>query len=296
MLPGVFPFCASEMAQTRRTFLSTVGAAAFAAACRHSGALTAMTSAPAGRRKIKAVGIQLYTLRRPAAADLAGTLSGLAKIGYKEIEFAGFYNHSATEVRDMLKANGLTAPSTHIGLNAIQDTPAKVFEESHIVGHEWITVPSLSGRRETVDDWKRTADQFNKAAAQLKAAGFRFGFHNHNAELRKVDGQTPLEILIGATDPALVSFEMDIYWVVNGGGDPVALLDKYPDRFKMLHVKDSMGPPDQKMADVGAGVIDFKPIFAHATSAEHYFVERDDATDPMASAATSYKTLSTMEF
>lgn len=283
------------MAQTRRTFLATVGAAAVAAACGHSGS-AAIAAAPAGRRKLKSVGIQLYTLRRPAAADLAGTLSQLAKIGYKEIEFAGFYNHPATEVRDILKANGLTAPSTHIALNVIQDTPAKLFEESHIVGHEWITVPSLSGRRETVDDWKRTAEQFNKAAAQVRAAGFRFGFHNHNAELKKVDGQTPLEILIGATDPSLVSFEMDIYWVVNGGGDPVALLEKYPSRFRMLHVKDSMGPPDHKMADVGAGVIDFKTIFAHARNAEHYFVEHDQPADPIASAAASYKTLSTMEF
>jgi len=283
------------MAQTRRTFLATVGAAAVAAACGHSGS-TAAASAPTGRRKLKAVGIQLYTLRRPAAADLAGTLSQLAKIGYKEIEFAGFYNHPATEVRDLLKANGLTAPSTHVALNVIQDTPAKLFEESRIVGHEWITVPSLSGRRETVDDWKRTAEQFNKAAAQVKAAGFRFAFHNHNAELKKVDGQTPLEILIGATDPSLVSFEMDIYWVVNGGGDPVALLDKYSSRFRMLHVKDSMGPPDHKMADVGAGVIDFKTIFAHARNAEHYFVEHDQPADPIASAAASYKTLSTMEF
>jgi sugar phosphate isomerase/epimerase len=284
------------MAQTRRTFLATLGAAAVAAACGHSGAGAAVSAAPVGRRKIKAIGIQLYTLRRPAAADLGGTLNALAKIGYKEIEFAGFYNHPATEVRDMLRANGLTAPSTHIGLNVIQDTPAKLFEESHIVGHEWITVPSLSGRRETIDDWKRTGDQFNKAAAQVKSAGFRFAYHNHNAEFKQVGGQTPLEILLASTDPSLVSFEMDIYWVVNGGGNPVALLDKHPGRFKLLHVKDSMGPPEQKMADVGSGVIDFKTIFAHAKDAEHYFVERDDATDPVASAANSYKTLSTMEF
>jgi len=296
MFPGVSPFFASEMAQTRRAFLATLGAAAFSAACRHSGGTAAMSAAPAGRRKIKAIGIQLYTLRRPAAADLGGILSQLARIGYKEIEFAGFYNHPATEVRDMLRANGLTAPSAHIALNVIQDTPAKLFEESHIVGHEWITVPSLSGRRETIDDWKRTGDQFNKAAAQVKAAGFRFAYHNHNAEFRKVGGQTPLDILLASTDPSLVSFEMDIYWVVNGGGDPVALLDRYPGRFKMLHVKDSMGPPDQKMADVGSGVIDFRTIFAHAKDEEHYFVERDDAPDPLASAAASYKTLSTMEF
>jgi sugar phosphate isomerase/epimerase len=106
----------------------------------------------------------------------------------------------------------------------------------------------------------------------------------------------PIDILMKETDPALVSYEMDIYWVVNGGAAPLALLARYPGRFKMLHVKDSMGPPDNKMADVGAGVIDFRKIFASAKGIEHYFVEHDQPADPLASAAASYKALSTMEF
>ena len=286
------------MPQTRRDFLATLGGAALATACRgHSlGAGSAATVVPAGRRRLTTIGIQAYTFRQLAAADLAGTLGKIARIGYKEIEFAGYYNHPAAEVRDILKANGLTAPSTHVGLNDIEQTPAKLFEESRVVGLEWITVASLPrGKRETVDDWKRVAEQFNKAGAQAKGAGFRFAFHNHNAEIKPVGGQVPLEILLRETDPALVSYEMDIYWVVNGGGDPVALLDRYPGRFKMLHVKDSMGPPDHKMADVGVGVIDFKTIFAHAGKIEHYFVEHDQPADAIASAASSFKTLSTME-
>ena len=287
------------MTQTRRGFLATLGGFSLASACRGRslGGSSAATVAPAGGRRLTSIGIQLYTLRRLAAADLAGTLGQIAKIGYKEIEFAGYYNHPAAEVRDILKANGLAAPSTHVGLNAIEQTPAKLFDESRIVGHEWITVASLpSGKRETVDDWKRVAEQFNKAGTQVKRAGFRFAFHNHNAELKPVAGQVPLEILLRETDPALVSYEMDIYWVVNGGGNPVALLDRYPGRFKMLHAKDSAGPPDHKMVDVGAGVIDFKTIFAHAGKIEHCFVEHDNPTDAIASAAASYKTLSMMEF
>src|SRR5262249_17626049 len=252
------------MIQSRRTFLSTLGAAPAAGACSR-GPFATQAATPVGSRRLSRIGIQLYTLRTVAQKDLAGTIASLGRIGYKEIEFAGYYNHPATEVRDMLKANGLTAPACHVGVDVIEKTPDKLFEESRIVGHEWITVPSLpSGPKSTADDWKRIADQFNKAATRVKSAGFKFAFHNHNAELKSLGNITGLDVLIGATDPALVSYEMDIYWVVNGGGDPLAFLQRYPNRFKMLHVKDSMGPPDNKMADVGAGTIDFKTIFARA--------------------------------
>jgi sugar phosphate isomerase/epimerase len=283
------------MTQNRRTFLATLGGT-FAGLAMGPRSLSAIENAAERHAKLERIGIQLYTLRRPAAADLAGTLSQLAKIGYKEIEFAGYHNHPATEVRDMLKANGLVAPSVHVGINVIEETPDKLFEESRTVGHEWLTVPSLSGPKNTADDWKRVADQFNKVAAQVKSAGFRFAFHNHNAEFKKVGDAVPLEILLRETDPALVSYEMDLYWVVNGGGNPVDLLTRYPGRFKMLHVKDSAGPPDHKMVDVGAGKIDFKSIFARAKGIEHYFVEHDEPADPIASAGKSFGYLAKLEF
>lgn len=267
-------------------------AAGLAGGTRTLDALVRSSAVNAG---LDRVGIQLYTLRRVAQQDLAGTLAQLAKIGYREIEFAGYYNRPAAEVRDILRANGLTAPSTHVGINVIEQTPDKLFDDSRVVGHQWITVPSLpNGPKATVDDWKRIAEQFNKAAAQVKAAGFRFAFHNHNAELRKIGSVVPLEILLKETDPNLVSYEMDIYWVVNGGGDPLDLLARHPGRFKMLHVKDSAGPPDHNMVDVGAGTIDFKTIFARAKGVEHYFVEHDQPADPIASATASYRYLSTL--
>jgi sugar phosphate isomerase/epimerase len=284
------------MTQNRRTFLTTLGGAA-ASLAAGGRSLAALSRVAEPHAKLDKIGIQLYTLRGPAGTDLAGVLGQLAKIGYKEIEFAGYHNHPAAEVRDILKANGLAAPSVHVGINVIEETPDKLFEESRTVGHEWITVPSLpSGPKNTVDDWKRVAGQFNKVAAQVKSAGFRFAFHNHNAEFRKVGDAVPLEILIRETDPALVSYEMDIYWVVNGGGNPTDLLARYPGRFKMLHVKDSAGPPDHKMVDVGAGTIDFKTIFARAKGIEHYFVEHDQPADPIASATASFGYLSKLTY
>jgi sugar phosphate isomerase/epimerase len=240
------------------------------------------------------LGIQLYTLRSVAAKNLSGTLARVAAIGYKEVELAGYYNHPASEVRAMLDQYGLTAPSAHIDMAQLEGEAAgPTYRDAKIVGLEWVTVPSLPrGRRDTADDWKRVAQQFNAVAAEAHAQGFRFAYHNHNTEFRTVDGAVPLEILLRETDPSLVSFEMDVYWVVNAGADPIDLLTRFPGRFKMLHLKDSMGPPEHTMADVGSGTIDFKSILARADGIEHYFVERDDPVDPVASATASFSYLS----
>jgi sugar phosphate isomerase/epimerase len=142
------------------------------------------------------------------------------------------------------------------------------------------------------------AQRFNRVAAMARAAGVRFAFHNHNAEFRKIGDAVPLDILLKETDPALVDFQMDLYWVVNAGADPLDYLARFPGRFRMVHVKDSMGPPNHRMADVGAGTIDFKKIFAQSAKAgvEHYFVEHDDPADPLASAAASYKYLHALQY
>jgi len=257
----------------------------------------AQSAAPEYAR-IQKIGIQLYTVRRLAATDLAGTLERLAKIGFKEVELAGYYNHTAADVRDLLKRNGLVAPSGHIAIDLIENSAAKTFEDAHTVGHEWITVPSLPrGSHATEDDWKRVAAQFNAAAKKANAAGFRFAFHNHNDIIKRANGVLPIDVLMRETDPALVFFEMDIYWAVSGGADPLALLATYPGRFKMFHVKDGKPPyTDASQADLGQGTIDFKPIFARAKGIEHYFMESDSAADPMLFAAAGYKYLTNLEY
>jgi sugar phosphate isomerase/epimerase len=281
------------MSETRRTFLATLGATAIGLATSGRALATLATT----RSKLSRIGIQLYTLRRQAQADLAGTLAQVAKIGYKEVELAGYYDHTATEFRDMLRQNGLTAPSAHIAITAIQKTPDKTFEDAKTMGHDWIVVPSLpSGKRDTVDDWKRVAEQFNAAAKQVKAAGFRFAFHNHNDVFKKIGNVVPIDVLMKETDPSLVSYEMDVYWVVNGGGDPIDLLTRYAGRFRLLHLKDSMGPPDHKMVDVGSGTINFKAVLARAKGIEHCFVEHDEPADAFASAAKSFGYLSNLEY
>ena len=288
------------MTQDRRGFLSTLGAAAALLAIDGRRTVGALSDAPesSGRAKLDRFGIQLYTVRKQAATDLAGTLAAIAKAGYKEVELAGYYNHPAADFRALLDANGLKAPSGHIAINLIESTPAKTFDDAHAVGHEWITVPSLPrGKHETVDDWKQVAAQFTSAAKAAKTAGFKFAFHNHNDIVKTTNGVLPIEILMAETDPSLVFFQMDIYWAVSGGADPLALLARYPGRFRMFHVKDGKAPySDASQTDVGQGAIDFKPIFARAKGIEHYFVESDSAADPIAFATASARYLSNLDF
>lgn len=279
--------------ETRREFLGRLGIAAVGLS-----QIDRLAAYSAHRAKLNRIGIQLYTVRRPASTDLAGTLAQIAKIGYKEVEFAGYYGHAASDVRAMLDQNGLAAPSAHIAYEAIMTAPDKTFADAKTVGHQWITVPSLPrGSHVTADDWKRVASQFNDAAKRVHDAGFRFAFHNHNDIVRQTGDILPIEILMKETDPALVNYQMDIYWAVSGGSKPLELLARYPGRFKMFHVKDGRAPwTDASQDVVGQGTIDFKPIFADAKGIEHYFVESDSAADPIAFAAASYKYLSNLEF
>jgi sugar phosphate isomerase/epimerase len=212
------------------------------------------------------------------------------------VELAGYYNRSAAEFRDLLKANALTAPSGHIAIELIETNPTKTFDDARTVGHEWITVPSLPrGQRQTADDWKRVAAQFNSAAKKAKDAGFRFAFHNHNDIIRSQNGILPIDILMSETDPSLVFYQMDIYWAVSGGADPLELVKRFPGRFRMFHIKDGNPPyTDPSQTDVGKGSIDFSKILS-TKGIEHWFVESDSAKDPIAFAANSFQFINTLK-
>src|ERR1700716_2932114 len=197
--------------QTRREFLGTLGIGAFGAvalACTRTNgqASTTPTKMP--------YGIQLYTLRSLLERDFDGNLARVAEIGYKEVEFAGYYNRTPAQVREVLRRTGLSAPSAHIPLPASDDAWQRSLDDARAIGHEWVVIPWLDPSLRTADTFAKLPDRLNHLGAMTKAAGMRQGYHNHDFEFAAAPGGggTILDALVTPTDPALGSFEMCIYW------------------------------------------------------------------------------------
>lgn len=278
----------------RRAFLAAVAAtiAGLAAGCVRGsataeGRTSASRDAGGGSRKPPAVGLQLYTVRTLLATSFEPTLEAVAALGYREVEFAGYHRQSPAVIRTTLDRCGLQAPSAHVAVDATGDAWNRLVDDAATVGHRWLTLPWVDGRRWDAERWRRLAATLNDRGAAAARAGLRVAYHNHDFELRGA-GQLPLEILIAETDPALVDFEMDVYWLVAAGHDPVAWLER-TSRFRMLHLKDSAGAPDHRMTEVGSGVIDWSAVLGAAArqGARHYFVEHDSPARPLESAAAS---------
>ena len=239
----------------------------------------------ASGRKLERIGLQLYTVRAAMAQDVEGTLARVAEIGYREVEFAGYFDRAPAAVKTALGNAGLDAPATHVPYETLTDGWDQVLATAAAIGHGAVLVAWIPREaRPDLDGWKRVAELFNRAGERARATSLRFGYHNHDYEFAPVDGQVPYDVLLAATDPSLVTFEMDLYWTVKGGKDPLAYFATHPGRFPFVHVKDSGGPPDHRMVDLGRGTIDFAAIFAQRARAgiRHYFVEHDEPRDPFA--------------
>jgi sugar phosphate isomerase/epimerase len=279
---------------SRRTFLAQAGIAA-----------TGMVLAPSllSAKSVNGVGIQLYSLRDQLPKDPKGVIAKIAKAGYKEVETFGysakdgFWGLSAKEFSSVLKANGLKTPSGHYGMDEFFGTgKMEVFnsyiDAAHATGQTYIVVPSLNHDFiKTAADFNSIADKLNKAAAICKKNGLKLGYHNHNFEWEKVEGTTFYDTILDKTDPALVSMEMDIYWVVRAGHDPVAIFKQHPGRFALVHIKDMDKTNHELNTEIGSGTVDFKTILAKAKLAgiKHYIVEQENFTniDPYKSIAQS---------
>jgi len=280
---------------SRRSFLSALGVSLTAAkngwpasGLEHALFFDAPRERPAS---LGHIGVQLYTVRSEMRKDVGATLARVARIGYREVEFAGYFGKSAAELREMLAANGLTAPSAHLQIDVASDQYPRALDDARTIGHEYVIVAWLDAKkRATLGDLERTADAFNKAAETAKSYGLKFGYHNHDFEFKPVEGRMPMDVLLAATDPKLVAFQMDLYWIIEGGGDPLAYFAKYPGRFPMVHVKDMMADAKHTMVDVGKGSVDWKKIFAARATAgiQRYIVEHDEPADPFASIKASY--------
>lgn len=240
-------------------------------------------------------GVQLYTLRSALAEDLDGTLAAVAEIGYQEVELFQLHGLAPRELRGRLDAVGLRAASSHYGIGALRDDLEGTIEGALELGQSLMVVPSVPGGERSAEGLARVADDLNRAGERAREAGLRVGYHNHDWELAPLPGGTrPIDLLLDRTDPDLVDWQMDVFWTVHGGGDPMAMLERRAGRVTSVHVKDRTA--DGRMVDVGAGVIDFATILprAEAQGLMHAFVEHDRPGDPVQSVRRSYEHLSSL--
>lgn len=251
----------------------------------------------------KKVGIQLYSLRNQLVKDLKGTLSKVAEIGFCEVETygytkaAGFWGLNIKEFNELLKQLNLKSPSGHYDFNSYfldgkEDDLKSYIEAAHETGQKYVTVPNLSGRlRGSLDGFKSVAEKLNKASELTKKAGLQLAYHNHAFEFEDFNGKSGYDVLLSQTSPENVKFELDIYWAVRGGKDPIRLFKQNPGRFHMWHVKD-MSKNDTSFTEVGTGRINYTQIFSEAKLAgvKHYFVEQDVIKiDPFESIKQSHR-------
>ena len=260
-----------------------------------SGSRAAASRAPAdetGSQVPSAIGVQLYTVRSVMTSDPDGTLAAIAAIGYEEVELAGLYGMSAGEMRGWLDAAGLAATSSHHSVEEVRESWEATLEAAVALGQRLVVVPALPAAERDGEALRRVADDFNRAGEAARAAGLRFGYHNHDWEMRPgADGARPIDLLLDRTDPELVDWQMDIFWTVHGGADPMADLNARAGRVTSVHVKDRTATGD--MVDVGAGVIDFRTVLARAGELGllHQYVEHDQPGDPIESVRASYRAL-----
>lgn len=269
------------MDASRRQFLAQIGKTAAAGALL-AGEPLRLFANPLG----KPIGLQLYTVGQQLKDDFDGTLKKVAALGYRVVETAGLFGKTPAEVKKSLDDAGLKCLSMHIwSPGGIQETVPYAKE----LGAKYVVSSGNLPRRDdvTLDDYKAFADHCNELGKQAKSAGLQFAYHNHNFEFKPLKGGTGYDELIKSTDPELVKFELDCGWMAAAGHNPADYLGKFPDRYRMLHIKDFKPTPQPSYslakderpapAELGRGHIDYKPIFAAAAKSqvEQYFVEQE---------------------
>jgi sugar phosphate isomerase/epimerase len=267
----------------RRTFVAALAAV---------GGIGRVPALLADDPLLSRVGLQLYTVRDLLKQDFEGTLARVAAIGYKDVEFAGYFEQEPKAIGAMLQRLGLRAPAAHVDPKLLVGDWTRIFADAKAIGHEYVVIPDVpEAQRRTIADWQRVAARLNRAGDAARHEGLTVAYHNHDYEFRPVDGRTPFDTLLDDTDPRLVKFELDLFWAMKGGADPFGLFARWPKRFRLVHAKDISA--DGRETDVGDGVIDWAAIVAKRKQAgiEHVFVERDEPPDPVWSATASYQYL-----
>jgi sugar phosphate isomerase/epimerase len=296
----------------RRLFLSNAAMAMAGAAVVGCGKKEATSEGSSDTTKTavnptpsqKAYGLQLYTLRDILKdnAKVKDTVRQLVDWGYNEFEAYGYskgniFGMTYKEFTDYVKSLGAKVTSAHYDIDVLRTDWTRAVADAQAAGQEYMVLPWIDEPNRTPDGFKKIIEDVNKAAQATKAAGIRMGYHNHDFEFKKVGDKTGFELLLDGLDKDLVSFELDLYWVVRAGQDPEQLFMKYPGRFEQWHVKDMDKTDPSKNADIGTGSIDFKKLFMHAqhVGLKHWYVEQETyPVDPLTSTKNSIDYLKTI--
>ena len=275
---------------SRREFLKTTAATAAVAA---SAPIDLFAADTYGGNKIP-FGLQLYSVRDECAKDLNATVAAVAKMGYKAVEFAGYYGRDARSLRKLLDDVGLKCCGTHIALDTLLgDNLPKTVEFNHTLGNKFLIVPSLPGKyTKSRQSWQEAADVFNELADKVKAQGMRVGYHNHNIEFKPVDGEVPWDTFFNrAKKEVVIQFDTGNGAAV--GGDPVVYLKKFPGRVASVHVKPySKAKPNALIGDDEHPWKEIFRICETTAGVEWYIIEYEsDAYPPLVSVE---KTLEVM--
>ncbi len=246
----------------------------------------------------KGIGVQAYSVREALQEDFAGSMKKIAEMGYKYIEAYGMstdgqlFGMAPSEYKKIVDDLGMEVVSCHSTYFTPEEAPAMI-EASQGVGIKYHIIPWMG--EDQRKDYHAVAENLNKVGELFKGTGIKFGYHNHDFEIIEQNGEVPLEIMLKETDPELVTFEADLYWVVKGGMDPMELINKYPGRFSLYHVKDANQELDQ--TTVGSGIIDFKSLLgAHEEAGlDYYFVEDERTEDPFGNLKGAIEYLKNLE-
>lgn len=290
----------------RRTFLTSLGVVAAATrlgACATAAPGAAASSTSASRR-LKRVGIQLYTLRDDAKNNLEATLADIANAGYKDVELLSSmrnFGMPPAQLRQLLDRLGLRAPSTHIGAGAFDNLGA-LFDEAATLGHQYIVLASLpyGPGKATLDDYRRWADRLNEAGRQARAHNLWMAFHDEAYDFSPlIEGQMPYDILADRTDPSLVRLQLDTGNAAMGGRDPLDLMRKYGSRYYLFHIKDAARLGATTDTELGKGMVDFRQLLAMIPDIDDKFLFVEQETYPGApidSVRRDYAYISSLQF
>ena len=275
------------MKMKRREFVFRLSAFGVAAAIPGCAASVRSAPRPMSGGRSPLTGVQLYSVRGLMQQDAPGTLAAIAAAGFEEVEFAGFYGRSASQMRALIDRNALHTPAGHVSIEDLRANLPALLSDARTMGWQWLIVPWIDQRERTADGYHAIARDLNRAGSIAAQSGLRVAYHAEDYDFRPLpDGVVPYDLLLRETDSALVDLELDLYWVAKGGGNALQYLARYPGRFPLLHIKDISA--HGRMVNAGEGVIDFPAIVAAARRAGtvHFIIENDEPANPLADIAS----------